>query len=156
MVAALDARGKALFASADKAFGEYVSAMGAFVYEVYIDGTIRSAMSLATETALTTAREEDLEAFPRFVASATSLEDVAAPRRVSAAALAMVSTATPAEKAALEKTQRTWESYENADVALYEYVFGPKQGPERVEAARRVALETRRAKECAPPSASGE
>ena len=52
-----------------------------------------------------------------------------------------------------KKTERTWEAYRDADVAFCAHVFGPKQGEERVRAARRVMLELRRAKECAPPSA---
>jgi uncharacterized protein YecT (DUF1311 family) len=64
-----------------------------------------------------------------------------------------VGTTTPAEKAALEKTQRTWEAYRDAEVALYEHVFAARQGADRVGAAVRVRLASRRAKECAPPSA---
>ncbi len=155
VVAGLDDEGKELFAASDTAYGDYVSAMGAFVYEVYVEGTIRGALSAATETKLTAVRVKDLEEFPRFVAKAPSANDVAAAQRASAAALARVSTNTAAERAALEKTQRTWETYRDADVALYEHVFGSKQGSDQVAAALRVRLALRRAKECAPPSASG-
>lgn len=156
VVAGLDDEGKALFATSDKAYGDYVEAMSDYVYEVYIDGTIRGAMSLSTQVALKAARAKDLEALPRFVAKDTTPNDVAAAERDAALALARVGTTTPAEKAALGKTQRTWEAYRDAEVALYAHAFGPKQGADRVAATLRVRLASRRAKECAPPSAGGD
>jgi hypothetical protein len=151
----LDAQGKELFVASDTAYSDYVTAMGSFAYEVYIEGTIRGAMSLAAEASLTAARMRDLEAFPRFVAKDLPANEVASAYAASKAALAGVATTTPAEKGALEKTQQTWVAYRDADVAFYAHVFGPKQGEERVRAVRSVSLELRRAKECAPPSAGG-
>ena len=70
-------------------------------------------------------------------------------------ALAAIPVGTAAEKTALDKTQTTWSAYRDAEVHFYVVALGPKQGADRVERAERVRLETRRAKECAPPSAQG-
>jgi uncharacterized protein YecT (DUF1311 family) len=154
-VSGMDDEGRSLFAASEKAYGDYVDAMGSFAYEVYIDGTIRGAMALGEEQSLRQTRVEDLAAFPGFVARQTSSHDVEAARRDSAAAVSKVAagTATQAEKAAFEKTQRTWTAHRDADVALYAHVFGAKQGVDRVRSALVVRLESRRAKECPPPSA---
>jgi hypothetical protein len=158
VVAGLDSTGQRLFAASEKAYAEYVSAMGTFVYEVYVQGTIRGAMSIGEEHALKVAHAKDLAEFPRFVAKETSDRDVESAQRAAASALAkaVAGTTTPAEKEALQKTQRTWTAYRDAEVGLYEYVFGPKQGANRVHAALLLRLESRRAKECAPPSAGPE
>jgi hypothetical protein len=156
VVASLDDAGKELFATSERTYGDYVTAMGAFAYEIYIQGTIRSGMALSVEAALKARRVTDLAEFSTFVAKGTSTKDVEAAQHASAAALARVGTATPAEKAALQKTQQAWEAYRDAEVALYSHAFGPKQGTDRVHAAVLVRLELRRAKECEPPSASGE
>ena len=52
----------------------------------------------------------------------------------------------------LRAMQRAWIAYRDADVALYQHVFGSKQGQDRLRSALLVRLESRRAKECAPPS----
>jgi uncharacterized protein YecT (DUF1311 family) len=129
--------------------------MGTFVYEVYSQGTIRGAMSIGAEHALKAAHAKDLAEFPRFVAKEISDRDAESAQRHLASSLAKVGagTTTPAEKEAFEKTQRTWTAYRDAEIGLYEYVFGPKQGADRVHAALLFRLESRRAKECAPPSA---
>jgi uncharacterized protein YecT (DUF1311 family) len=154
-VATLDAAGKALFAASETAHAAYVEATGDFVYEVYVQGSIRNAMSLSARQALAASRATDLAAFPRFVAKATSPAQVEAARRASAAALRQVAASleTPAEKDALEKAQRAWATYRDAEIALYVSVFGPGQGADRVRAAVLARLESRRASECAPPSA---
>jgi uncharacterized protein YecT (DUF1311 family) len=158
VVAGLDSTSQRLFAASEKAYAEYVTAMGTFVYEVYVQGTIRGAMSIGEEHALKVAHAKDLAEFPRFVAKETSDRDVESAQRAAASALAkaVAGTTTPAEKEALQKTQRTWTAYRDAEVGLYEYVFGPKQGADRVHAALLLRLESRRAKECAPPSAGPE
>jgi uncharacterized protein YecT (DUF1311 family) len=157
-VASLDATGKNLFAASEKAFGDYVTSRGAFVYEVYSQGTIRNAMSLGEEQRLKAAHAKDLAGFSSFVAKETSGKDVEAAQREAAAALAKAAagTTTPAEKQALTKTQQAWTAYRDAEVAFYEHAFGPKQGADRVRAAVLFRLESRRAKECAPPSAAAE
>ncbi len=153
----LDDAGRDLFSAADRDYGDYAAAMGAFVYEVYIQGTIRGAMSLGEEERLQASLAlEDFADLPRFVAKETSARDVAAAQRGSAAALARVATGTAAEKDALAKTQRAWTVYRDAEVAFYVHAFGPKQGTDRVRAALLVRLETRRAKECAAPPAGPE
>ncbi len=154
--AGLDDRGKSLFAAAAAAYRAYVAAMGAFVYEVYVEGTIRNSMALGTEIGLRNRRAKDLAGFRGFVATTTSTTEVHAAQRASAAALAAVGTTTAAEKAALGKTQQAWAAYRDAEIALYEHVFGPTQGVARVRSALLVRLESRRAGESAPPSAEGE
>jgi Lysozyme inhibitor LprI len=156
VVGGFDDAGKDLFASSEKDYDAYVTARGAYVYEVYIDGTIRNAMALDTEAKLRASRTRDLAELPRFVARDTPGGAIEAARRAAAAALAHASAATPAEKDALQKTQRTWEAYRDAELALYEHVFGPKQGADRVHDALLVRLESRRARDCAAPSASSE
>lgn len=158
VVAGLDDTGKKLFASAEKAYGDYVTAMGEFVYEVYVEGSIRGTVLLDEERRLKAARVKDLGDLPRFLASETSSNRVETAQRESAAALAKVGagTTTAAEKDALQKTQQTWTAYRDAEVGLYEYMFGPKQGGDRVRDALLLRLESRRAKECAPPSLGGD
>jgi len=152
VVAGLDDTGRTLFAASQTTYAAYVKAVGDFVYEVYREGSIRNSMALSTETALEAARAKDLGELPRFVAAATSAKDVEAARRAETAALARVRTSTADEKRALQKTQQTWAEYRDAEVALYVHAFGPKQGADRVRAAVTVRLESRRAKECAPPT----
>ncbi|HTB78941.1 MAG TPA: hypothetical protein VK762_37115 [Polyangiaceae bacterium] len=145
VVEGLDAAGKDLFTKSDQAFDDYVGAVGDYVYEVYIDGTIRGAMGLAAENKLKAARIRDLAAFPRFVAKDTSPKEVEAAARRRAAVVDGVQAGTAAEKAALLKTEQKWEAFRDAEVALYAHTFGPSQGVERVEAAVRARLEVRRA-----------
>jgi uncharacterized protein YecT (DUF1311 family) len=154
--AGLDDAGRTLFAASEKAYGDYVAAMGAYVYEVYSQGTIRGAMSLGEEQRLRAARAKDLAEFPRFVAKETSVQEVARAERESAAARARISTATAAEGEERDEAQRAWTVYRDAEVSLYQHVYGTKQGADRVRAALLVRLESRRAKECAPPSAGPE
>jgi hypothetical protein len=149
VVEGLDAAGRDLFAKSDQAFDDYVGAVGDYVYEVYIDGTIRGAMAVSAENKLKAARIQDLAPFPRFVAKETSLKQVEAAERRRAAALDRVHAGTAAEKAALLKTEQTWGAFRDAEVALYAHAFGPSQGVERVEAAVRVRLEVRRASDAA-------
>jgi hypothetical protein len=149
VVEGLDAAGRELFARSDHAFDDYVSAAGDYAYEVYIDGTIRGAMAVSAENKLKAARIQDLAAFPRYVAKETSPKEVEAATRRRAAALDRVHTGTAAEKAALLKTEQTWETFRDAEVALYAHAFGPSQGVERVEAAVRTRLELRRASDAA-------
>jgi uncharacterized protein YecT (DUF1311 family) len=148
VVASLDGEGRNLFARSDKAFRDYVSAVGDYVYEVYIDGTIRGSMSLAAQSKLEAERVTDLAAFRQFVAKDTTPQDVEAASRARAVAFHHLNPGTAAEKAALAKTQQTWEAYRDAELALYEHAFGPTQGMRRVEAALRVRLESRRAAQC--------
>jgi hypothetical protein len=145
----LDAPGRDLFAKADHAFDDYVGAVGDYVYEVYIDGTIRSAMALSAQNKLKATRIQDLAAFPHFVAKDTSPKEVEAAEQRRAAALGRVHPGTASEKAALLKTEQTWEAFRDAEVALYAHAFGPSQGVERVEAAVRARLEARRASDTA-------
>jgi hypothetical protein len=152
----LDDEARPILVASEKAYDAYVRAVGDFVYEVYVQGTIRGAMALDSEAALLAVHASDLAALKGFVAGATSGRELDAARLATAAALARVTTATPAEVAALRKTQTAWEAYRDADIALYVRVFGPAQGADRVRATRGVRLEVRRAKECGPPSASGE
>jgi hypothetical protein len=149
VVASLEAAARDLFARSATAFGAYVSAMGEYVYEVYVDGTIRGGMSLAAQQKLEAERVSDLAAFRQFVAKDTAPQDVEAASRARAFAFRSVNVGTAAEKSALAKTEQTWEAYRDAELALYEHVFGPAQGAERVEAALRVRLESRRAAQCA-------
>jgi hypothetical protein len=149
VVEGLDATGRDLFAKSDQAFDDYVGAVGDYVYEVYIDGTIRGAMALSAENKLKAARIRDLAAFPYFVAKDTSPKEVEAARRRRAAAVGRVHAGTAAEKAALLKTEQTWEAFRDAEVALYAHAFGPSQGLERVEVAVRARLEARRASDTA-------
>jgi hypothetical protein len=149
VVEGLDAAGRDLFARSDQAFDDYVGAVGDYVYEVYIDGTIRGAMAVSAENKLKAARIRDLAAFTRFVAKDTSPKDVEAAERRRAAALDRVHAGTAAEKAALLKTEQTWEAFRDAEVALYAHAFGPSQGVERVEAAVRARLEVQRASDAA-------
>jgi uncharacterized protein YecT (DUF1311 family) len=144
-VQGLDDAARALFAKSEQAFSEYVSAVGSFVFEVYKDGSIRESISLNAESQLKAQRAKDLAAFPRFVAKDTPPKDVEAAQHARAAAVAAVGTKTPEEKELLAKTEQAWEAYRDAEVALYEAVFGPQQGADRVEAALRVRLESRRA-----------
>jgi Lysozyme inhibitor LprI len=153
VVAALDDTGRELFAASEKAYGDYAAAMGAFVYEVYVQGTIRGAMSLGEEQKQKAGRAKELADFRGFVAKGISAKEIEGAQRALGAALAKVSTATPAEREALQKTQKTWMAYRDADIALYEHVFGPKQGVDRVHATVLVVLESRRAKDCVLPSA---
>jgi uncharacterized protein YecT (DUF1311 family) len=153
VAAGLDDSGRKLFAASEKAHGDYVAAMGAFVYEVYVQGTIRVAMSLSEEQRLKAGRAKELADFPRFVATGISAKEIESAGRELGAALAKVKTATVAEREALEKTQRAWTIYRDAELALYQHVFGPKQGVDRVHATVLVGLESHRAKDCAFPSA---
>jgi hypothetical protein len=148
VVASLDAAGRDLFARSDKAFRDYVSAVGEYVYEVYIDGTIRGGMSLAAQSKLEAERVSELAAFGQFVAKDTTPQDVEAASRARTVAFHRVNPGNAAEKAALARTEQTWEVYRDAELALYEHAFGPTQGTERVEAALRVRLESRRAAQC--------
>ena len=149
VVEGLDAGGRDLFAKSDQAFDDYVGAVGDYVYEVYIDGTIRGAMALSAENKLKAARIRDVAAFPRFIAKDTSPKEVGAAERRRAAALDGLHAGTAAEKVALLKTEQTWEAFRDAEVALYAHAFGPSQGAERVEAAVRARLEARRASDAA-------
>ena len=152
IVTDLDDDGVKSFIASEKAYTDYVAAMGAFVYEVYVEGTIRDLMSLNEQSLLKAARAAEVAAFPKFVATDTSTAEVERAQRNSAAAMSKVTTETRAEKEKLQQTQRAWIAYRDADVALYQHVFGPKQGRDRVRSALLVRLESRRAKECAPPS----
>ncbi len=156
VVADLDDTGKDLFAASEAAYADYAAAMGRFDYEVHVQGTKRGIMLLGTEARLKASRVKDLVELPRFVAKKTSSKEVEIARLSSAVALARVSTSTAAEKAALQKTEQTWTVYRDAEVALYEHVFGSTQGANRVRASLLVRLESRRAKECAPQSSLGE
>jgi hypothetical protein len=149
VVQGLDGAGRDLFAKSDQAFDDYVRAFGAYVYEVYIDGTIRGAMALSEENKLKAARFQELAAFAHFVAKNTSRAEVEAAERRRAVALGRAHGGTAAEKAALLKTEQTWEAFRDAEVALYAHAFGPSQGVERVEAAVRARLEARRASDVA-------
>jgi hypothetical protein len=149
LVEGLDPAGRELFAKSDQAFEDYVGAVGDYVYEVHIDGTIRGAMALSAENKLKAARVHDLAAFPRFVAKDTSPKEVEAAARRRAAALGRVHAGTAAEKAALLKTEEKWEAFRDAEVALYAHAFGPSQGAERVEATVRARLEAMRASDAA-------
>jgi uncharacterized protein YecT (DUF1311 family) len=113
-------------------------------------------MSLGEEQRLKASRAKELADFARFVANGISTKELEAADRDLAAALAKVKTATPAEKEALQKTQKTWTIYRDADLALYEHAFGAKQGVDRVHATVFVGLESHRAKDCAFPSAGLE
>lgn len=155
VVAGLDEAGKSLFGSAARRYGAYVAAMGEYGYEVYIQGSIRNGVMLARETELYEARARQLKAFPQFVAPATSVEDVRRGDERVAAALAKVTTATAAERVALEKTEETWEAYRDAEVALYAEAFEAKQGAEQVRRAMRASLDAQRAKECGPRASRG-
>ncbi len=149
VVAGLDDAGRDLFGRSEQAYADYVSAVGDYVYEVYIDGTIRGSMALAAQNKLKAKRIQDLVAFPRFVAKDTTAKDVEAAERARSAAIERVHPEKDAEKTALLKTQQTWEIYREAEVALYGHVFGPAQGAERVASAVRAKLEHRRASEVA-------
>jgi hypothetical protein len=148
VVASLDGAGRDLFARSDKAFREYVTAVGDYVYEVYIDGTLRGGMAMAAQSKLQAERVSELAAFRQFAATDTTPQDVEAATRARAVALRSANHGTVAEKAALAKTEQTWEAYRDAELALYAEVFGPTQGKERVEATLRVRLESRRAAQC--------
>ena len=152
----LDEEGKRLFSSATTAYATYVDAMGRYAYEVYVEGSIRNMVALAQERELHAKRTHDLAKFTGFLAGDTSTEDLTRVQRQVAAALAAVSTGTSAEREFLGKTQEAWGKYRDAEVALYQHVFGAKQGTERVRAALLLYLETRRAKECGPPSLQGD
>jgi uncharacterized protein YecT (DUF1311 family) len=156
VVAGLDDDGRALFAADERAYAAYVHAMADFVYEVYRDGTIRGAMALGVEERLNAVRARDLAEFPSFVAKKTSAAEADVARSAERVSLSRVRTATPQESSALSKAQQTWAAYRDADIALYDHVFGRRDGVDSVRAARSVVLESRRAQECAPPSASGE
>jgi hypothetical protein len=149
VVKGLDAAGRDFFAKSDQAFADYVRAVGDYVYEVHIDGTIRGAMALSAENTLKSARAQDIAAFPRFVAKDTSPTEVEAAERQRAAALGRAHANTDAEKAALLRTEQTWEAFRDAEVALYARAFGPSQGVERVEAAVRARLVARRVSDIA-------
>jgi hypothetical protein len=152
----LDENQKKLFAAATKAYAAYVEAMSSYAYQVYIEGTVRNAMSLARARDLYERRTKDLVAFKGWVAPEASADDAARAIKASAAALAKVATANADEKKDLAKTQETWNAYRDAEIAFYTSVFGPKQGADKVKNAMTVRLENRRAKECPPPSAQGD
>jgi hypothetical protein len=155
LASSLDEASVRAFDEASKAYAVYVSAMGAYAYEVYIEGSIRNGMALAREQELYRTRAKELGELGRFVVAETEAADVASAETRTRVALAAIPVGTPAEKAALDKTQTTWSAYRDAEVRFYALALGPKQGADRVERAERVRLETRRAKECAPPSARG-
>lgn len=123
--------------------------VGDYVYQVYIDGTIRGSMALFAENKLKSARIRDLAAFSHFVARDTSPAEVEAADQRRAAALGRAPAGTAAEKAALRKTEQTCEAFREAEVALYSHAFGPSQGVERVTASVRGRLEARRASDMA-------
>ena len=153
VVAGLDEPGKKLFAASEKAYSDYVAAMGAFVFEVNIEGTIRGALSLGEEQGLKTNRAKELADFTKFVATKVSAKETEVAERNLAAALAKVAVTTRAQREALQKTQSAWTLYRDADLALYEHVFGAKQGVDRVHATVLVGLEAHRAKDCVFPTA---
>jgi uncharacterized protein YecT (DUF1311 family) len=155
VVARLDEESARLLVAASKAYAAYVSAMGGYAYDVFVDGSIRNMMMLGRERELDRARTKELGELGHFTAPETSAEDVSRAEKRAAAALAAVTSATPAEKTALDATAAAWSAYRDAEVRFYVKALGPKQGADRVERAVRVRLETRRAKECAPPSAQG-
>jgi hypothetical protein len=152
----LDVDQKKLFVAATKAYAAYVEAMSSYAYQVYIDGTIRNAMALARGRELIARRTKDLAAFKSWVSPDASADDAARTTKEVAATVAKVPTATADEKKELAKTQEKWNAYRDAEVLFYVSVFGPKQGADRVKNATTVRLETRRAKECAPPSPQGD
>jgi uncharacterized protein YecT (DUF1311 family) len=152
LAAGLDAAGKELLASATKAYAAYVDAMGRYAYEVYIEGSIRNEIALRRERELDEKRTQDLAGFASFAASETSPMAVARAERATLAALAAVRPKTSEEKGLLGKTQDAWVAYRDAEVHLYEGVFGSQQGAGRVRAATLVRLEGRRRGECAHPT----
>jgi hypothetical protein len=151
VAAVLDDAGLKLLVAFESAYSDFVSAAGAFVYQVYVAGTIRVFGSSSEELALTTAHAQDLSEFRKFVAKDTSPKAVREAERDMAAALSHVSTATPEERVRLHKSQLAWTTYRDAAVALYEHAFGAQQGADRVRDALLAQLASRRAIECAPP-----
>jgi hypothetical protein len=151
IAATLDAEGKRLLAAAEKAHADYARARVLYVFEVFSGGSVRNAMALGVEKDLEKSRGDDLTAFSSFKATAASDDDVTRATRAAEAAFAAVETSTPAEKKELGNTAMEWTSFRDAEEALYERVFGPAQGADRVRRAMLVRLAERRAKECGPP-----
>lgn len=152
----LDSTGRSLFAKANAAHEAYVHEMFGFAYEVYREGSIRYAMGASRAASLENKRRSELAEFSAFTVDAVTKADVTKAQSSAKTALQAVTTATPEEARALAKTQTAWTAYRDAEVALYEHAFGPKFGADKVRATMRVRLETRRAKEVAPPSAQEE
>ena len=156
VVHGLDETATRLFVEASRAYAAYVSAMGAYAYEVYIEGSIRNMVSLARERVLYRKRAKELAELEHFVAAETSAEAASGEEKRAKAAFAAVTVQTSAEKAALDLTQSTWSAFRDAEARFYGVVFGPKQGVERVERALRARLDARRAHECQAPGPDGE
>jgi uncharacterized protein YecT (DUF1311 family) len=121
VAASLDGEGKRLLAAASRAHARYVAAMGAYVYEVYVQGSMRNIQALSVENALLSRRTQRLarlQSIAPAAASAAAAErssravDVALKKRAATAA-------TPEVRAKLVETQKEWIAYRDAEVALY-------------------------------------
>jgi uncharacterized protein YecT (DUF1311 family) len=150
----LDDAGKKLFAAVDAKYAAYVDSRGDFVYEA-LDGTIRQVLVPEQESSAFATRAEELSKFAAFAANDVTAADVLAAKKKTASAVDAIKPESPAAKTALAKTQSAWGKYEEAEIALYVHTFGAKQGDDKVKNAITLRLETRQAKECAPPSLGG-
>jgi uncharacterized protein YecT (DUF1311 family) len=121
VAASLDDEGKRLLAAASRAHARYVDAMGSYVYEVYVGGSMRNIQALSMQSALLSRRTQRLArmqsfapaaASPAAVDRASKAVDAALKRRAAAAA-------TPEVAAKLADTQKAWLAYRDAEVALY-------------------------------------
>jgi hypothetical protein len=144
----LDAPAVRLLMDASRAYAAYTSAMGRFVYEVYIEGSLRNQQALGTELALMASRAKTLRELDHFVAPETSAEAVTRAEATAAAALAAVPRSTAGERSELAKAEDAWAAYRDAEKRFLVQAFGAKQGREKVERAARALLAEKRAKDC--------
>ncbi len=119
--ATLDANGKQAFIVANEAYAAYVAAMGAYVYEVSKDGSVRNVAATSKERDLLARRTSELSKLTRVVPKASANGELTkAAQDVDAALSRLTARAASAElKASIAKAQAAWLVYRDAEVAFY-------------------------------------
>jgi uncharacterized protein YecT (DUF1311 family) len=147
----LDDEGKRLLVAASRVHARYVAAMGAYVYEVYIQGSMRNMQALGFQNALLSRRTQRLARLPSLAPAAASLAAAErASKAVDAALKKRAAAAVPEVAAKLADTQKEWLAYRDAEVALYLHARAAPGAGTTPAAWRRavlVALEDARAED---------
>jgi hypothetical protein len=146
IVAGMDDEGRRLFVAASRAYRAYVDAMGAYVYEVYRDGSIRNAAALGEEQSLLHRRTEDLATLATFTPASVSREALERSEQAALHALAALRahTGTPAVKERIDEAEVAWRSYRDAETALYVHALAGRASQDAVERSMRASLNKRR------------
>ena len=132
IAASLDDEGKARFAAAAKAYAVYVGKMGMYVYRVHIGGSMRNMLALARERELLIRRTTVLARFAQFAPATIAKGAIDRSTREVAALERKTRPAAGELKGAFVDAQRAWTAYRDAELALFDHVYGAAHGRDRV------------------------